>query len=156
MAKTVENLPERLNMLLTPSREKAGVFLWTVLSDLWTYAANRVGEIADSVVEIDRALKLGFNWEMGPFELWDAAGVEKTVKRMKIEDRPVSANVEKLLASGNKSWYADDPKAASGRVYFDLRSESYRPEQVPSGVWSVAVAKKSNFVVKKNPGRLAG
>ncbi len=152
MAKTVESLPERLNMLLAPSREKAGIFLWSALSELWTYAANRIGEIADSVVEIDRAMKLGFNWEMGPFELWDAAGVEKTVKRMKIEDRPVSPNVEKLLASGNKSWYADDPKAASGRVYFDLRSENYRPEKVPEGVWSVAVAKKSNFVVKKNPG----
>ena len=45
-------------------------------------------------------MKLGFNWEMGPFELWDAAGVAKTVKRMKVEGKPVSPNVEKLLASG--------------------------------------------------------
>jgi len=46
------------------------------LTDLWTYAANRVPEISNSIVEIDRAMRLGFNWEMGPFELWDAAGVE--------------------------------------------------------------------------------
>ena len=152
MAKTVEDLPERLNMLLAPSRDKANIFLWRVLSDLWTYAANRIGEIADSVVEIDRAMKLGFNWEMGPFELWDAAGVAKTVKRMQVEDRPVSPNVEKLVASGRDRWYHDDPKSASGRVYFDLRSGGYRPEEVPAGVWSVAAAKKSHFVARKNAG----
>ncbi|MDR3747777.1 MAG: 3-hydroxyacyl-CoA dehydrogenase NAD-binding domain-containing protein [Acidobacteriota bacterium] len=152
MAKTVEDLPERLKMLLAPSKDKASVFLWSALSDLWTYAANRIREIADSVVEIDRALKLGFNWEMGPFELWDAAGVEKTVKRMGVEGKPVSPNVEKLLASGHTTWYADDPKAASGRVYFDQRADTYRPEIVPKGVWSVSVARKSNFVVKKNAG----
>jgi len=152
MAKQVDDLAERLKMLLAPSKDKANIFLWNALADLWTYAANRIGEISDSVVEIDRALKLGFNWEMGPFELWDAAGVERTVQRMKVEDRPVSANVEKLLSGGGKTWYADDPKTASGRAYFDLAAGSYRPEIVPKGVWSVTVAKKGNLVVKKNPG----
>ena len=152
MAKTVEDLPERLRTLLAPSKDKANIFLWSVLSDLWTYAANRIGEIADSVVEIDRAMKLGFNWEMGPFELWDAAGVAKTVKRMQVEGKPVSPNVEKLLASGHDKWYADDPKAASGRAYFDLGTDRYQSEKVPAGVWSVTVAKKSGLVVKKNAG----
>jgi len=152
MAKTVEDLPERLRMLIAPSKDKAGVFLWSALSDLWTYAANRIGEIADSVVEIDRAMKLGFNWEMGPFELWDAAGVGKTVKRMQVEGRPVAPSVEKLLAAGHEKWYADDPKSASGRAYFDIRSGHYQSEKVPQGVWSVAVAKKSGLVVKKNAG----
>jgi len=152
MAKNVEDLSERLAMLLAPSKDKANTFLWTVLSDLWTYAANRIGEIADSVVEIDRAMKLGFNWELGPFELWDVAGVPQTVERMKKEGKPVSANVEKLLASGKTSWYADDKQAASGRDYFDISMVSYTPEEVPAGVWSVTVAKKSNGVVKKNPG----
>ena len=59
--------------------DKAGAFLWSALSDLWTYSANRIPEISDSIVEIDRAMRLGFNWEAGPFELWDAAGVEATV-----------------------------------------------------------------------------
>ncbi|HEX8811811.1 MAG TPA: 3-hydroxyacyl-CoA dehydrogenase NAD-binding domain-containing protein, partial [Terracidiphilus sp.] len=122
MANSVESLPERLHTLLAPSRDRANIFLWSVLSDLWTYAANRIGEIADSAVEIDRAMKLGFNWDMGPFELWDAAGVAKTVQRMQVEGKPVSPTVEKLLASGEAGWYADDPKAVSGRVYFDLRS----------------------------------
>ncbi len=69
--------------------------MWSALSDLWTYSANRVPEISDSIVEIDRAMRLGFNWELGPFELWDAAGVEATVARMKKENRPVAANVRK-------------------------------------------------------------
>ena len=152
MAKNVDDFPERLAMLLAPSKDKANIFLWNVLSDLWTYAANRIGEIADSVVEIDRAMKMGFNWELGPFELWDVAGVPQTVARMKKEGKPVSANVEKLLASGKTRWYEDDPKAASGRDYFDTALANYTPEEVPAGVWSVTVAKKSNGVVKKNAG----
>jgi 3-hydroxyacyl-CoA dehydrogenase len=157
MAKNIEDTGARLRTLLglegNPAKgDKAGAFLWSALSDLWTYSANRVPEISDSIVEIDRAMRLGFNWELGPFELWDAAGVEATVARMKKEGKPVAANVEKLLAAGKKSWYADDPKSASGRAYFDLASEKLQPVQVPAGVWSVTVAKKSNGVVKKNSG----
>jgi 3-hydroxyacyl-CoA dehydrogenase len=157
MAKNVEDTGARLRMLLglegSPQKgDKAGAFLWSALSDLWTYAANRVPEISDSIVEIDRAMRLGFNWELGPFELWDAAGVEATVGRMKKEGKPVAANVEKLLTSGQKSWYADDPKTSSGRVYFDLATGNSKPVEVAAGVWSVTVAKKSNGVVKKNSG----
>src|SRR5579864_6058786 len=157
MAKNIEDTGARLRMLLgldggASQKDKAGQFLWSALSDLWTYSANRVPEISDSIVEIDRAMRLGFNWELGPFELWDAAGVEATVVRMKKEGKPVAANVEKLLASGQKSWYADDSKTASGRNYFDLGKASPEPVQVPDGVWSVTVAKKSNGVVKKNSG----
>jgi 3-hydroxyacyl-CoA dehydrogenase len=97
-------------------------------------------------------MRLGFNWEMGPFELWDAAGVEATVSRMKKEGKPVAANVEKLLAAGKKSWYEDDAKSASGRRYWDLKTENWQSVRVSAGVWSVAVAKKSNGVVKNNSG----
>jgi 3-hydroxyacyl-CoA dehydrogenase len=157
MAKNIEDPGARLRTLLgidgSPQKgDKAGAFLWPVLSDLWNYSANRVPEISDSIVEIDRAMRLGFNWKLGPFELWDAAGVEATVARMKKEDRPVAANVEQLLAGGKKSWYLDDPKAASGRVYFDLRTAKYEAVKVSEGVRSVEVAKKSNGVVKKNSG----
>ena len=158
MAKNVEETGARVRMLLGmngggPQKgDKAGQFLWTALSELWTYCANRVPEISDSVVEIDRAMKLGFNWEMGPFELWDEAGVEGTVTRMKKESKPVAANAEKLLASGKRSWYSDASNTASGRTYFDLGSSDYKPVQVPPGVWWVEVAKKSRGEVKKNSG----
>jgi 3-hydroxyacyl-CoA dehydrogenase len=159
MAKNIEDTGARLRMLLgmdkagAPQKpDKAGAFLWQSLSDLWTYSANRVPEISDSVVEIDRAMRMGFAWELGPFELWDAAGVEATVARMKKEGRPIAANVEKLLNSGKKSWYENDPKAPSGRNYFDLATGNWQPVTVAKGIWSVEVAKKSNGVVKKNSG----
>ena len=153
MAKNIEDTGARLKSLLSGAgKNREEQFLWAALSELWTYSANRIPEISDSVVEIDRAMRLGFNWELGPFELWEAAGVESTVARMKKEGRPIAANVEKLLASGKKSWYEDDPEAASGRAYFDLAESSYKPVEVPSGVWSVSVAKKSKGVVKKNSG----
>src|SRR6202166_469403 len=158
MAKNIEDTGTRLRTLLGmdgagPQKvDKAGQFLWSSLSDLWTYSANRIPEISDSIVEIDRAMRLGFSWELGPFELWDAAGVEATVARMKKEGKPVAANVEKLLASGQESWYADDPKTASGRKYWALETGNWKPVEVPAGVWSVTVAKKSNGVVKKNSG----
>jgi 3-hydroxyacyl-CoA dehydrogenase len=158
LAKNVEETGARVRMLLgfdggAPQKgDKAGQFLWLALSDLWTYCANRIPEIADRVVEIDRAMRLGFNWDLGPFDLWDAVGVEASVARMKKENRPVAANVEKLLSAGKKSWYGDNPQPASGRVYFDLGAKEYKPVEVPAGVWSVAVAKKSQGVVKKNSG----
>jgi len=158
MAKNVDDTGTRLRTLLGlngsgPQKgDKAGAFLWAALTDLWTYSANRVPEISNSVVEIDRAMRLGFNWELGPFELWDAAGVEATVARMKKEGKPVAANVERLLASGQKSWYIDDPTSPAGRKYWEIGTESWEPVQVPPGVWSVTVAKKSNGVVKKNSG----
>ncbi|MGA8866704.1 MAG: 3-hydroxyacyl-CoA dehydrogenase NAD-binding domain-containing protein [Candidatus Sulfotelmatobacter sp.] len=157
MAKNIEDAGSRLRTLLglegSPQKgDKAGAFLWSALSDLWNYSANRVPEISDSIVEIDRAMRLGFNWELGPFELWDAAGVEATVVRMRKEGKLVAANVERLLAAGQKSWYADDPKTASGRKYWQLTAENWQPVEVPAGVWSVTVAKKSNGVVKKNSG----
>ena len=96
MAKNVEDTGTRVRMLLGlnesgPQKgDKAGAFLWSALSDLWTYSANRIPEISGSVVEIDRAMRLGFNWELGPFELWDVAGVQATVERMKKEGRAVA------------------------------------------------------------------
>jgi 3-hydroxyacyl-CoA dehydrogenase len=157
MAKNIEETGARLRMLLglessAQKPDKAGTFLWSALSDLWAYSANRIPEISDSVVEIDRAMKMGFAWELGPFELWDAAGVEASVARMKKEGHPIPANVEKLLNSGKKTWYEDDARTPSGRKYADLGTGNWQPVNVPKGVWSVEVAKKSNGVVKKNSG----
>jgi 3-hydroxyacyl-CoA dehydrogenase len=157
MAKNVEDTGARVKMLLgldggSGKPDKAGLFLWAALSELWTYAANRIPEISDTVVEIDRAMRMGFNWELGPFELWDAAGVPASVARMKAEGLPIAANAEKLLASGKTSWYSDDTKASSGKIYFDLASSTQKPVDAAPGVWSAAVAKKSHGVVKKNSG----
>jgi 3-hydroxyacyl-CoA dehydrogenase len=159
MAKQVEDTRQRLRMLLALGEhsngsklDRAGQFLWSAMSELWTYSANRIGEISDSIVEIDQAMRLGFNWELGPFELWDAAGVEPTVARMKKQGLPVSPNVEKLLASGQRSWYQEQARAASASAYFDLRSGGYHDVPLRPGAGSVRLAKKFNGVIKQNPG----
>jgi len=155
MAKNIDSLGGRLRMLTGFNGEKldkAGQFLWTLMSDLFLYSAERIPEISDNIVEIDRAMRQGYNWELGPFELWDAVGVPASVERMRREDKPVPANVETLLGAGQTSWYADLPHTASGRAYFDLATKKMQEEKVSPGIWSVAAARKSHGVVKSNAG----
>jgi 3-hydroxyacyl-CoA dehydrogenase len=157
MAKNIESTASRVAQLLhaDPAKDKAAAFYWPLLTELFTYAANRVppepSSIADSIVEIDAAMKTGFNWELGPFELFDAAGVRATTDKMRAAGLHISPNVEKLLATG-ESWYKDDPSTASGRQFFDPASGSYKPVPVADGITSLATIKKARGVVKKNPG----
>jgi 3-hydroxyacyl-CoA dehydrogenase len=113
MAKNAATLPERLRLLLAnnPAKDKAAAFLWPFLSSLWNFAADRIGEVADDAPSIDEAMRAGFNWEMGPFEMWDAAGVPESVARMKALGLPVGAPVEKLLAASRTTWYSPDGDA---------------------------------------------
>src|SRR5918993_144966 len=104
MAKNIEDLPERVKAL-TWGKDRVGAFLWKTLSRTLAYAAKRIPEIADTVVEVDRAMRWGFGWELGPFEVWDAIGVEKSVARMQEEGQAIPANVQKLLDAGGKSFY---------------------------------------------------
>lgn len=154
MAKNVESLPERIRMVLSgdPAKDVAAAFYWRILPELWNYAANRIPEISDDAAAIDRAMKAGFNWELGPFEMWDAAGVPDTFAKMKAAGLPVAPAVERLLASGHSTWYLDDPSVTSGRRCFDVLTGEYLPVSVPEGVASVQVLKKANGVVKKNAG----
>jgi 3-hydroxyacyl-CoA dehydrogenase len=154
MLKGVERASERIPQLLhADAREKAAAFYWPMLTELFTYAANRVAPmahpIAASVVEIDTAMKTGFNWELGPFEMFDAAGVRATTEKMRAQGKPVAANVEALLAVG-ESWYKDDAAVASGRVYFEPASATYEPVIEAEGTLSFATIKKVRGVVRKN------
>jgi len=153
MAKNIESPSERIPQLLhaVPSKDKAAAFYWPLLTELFTYAANRIPEIADNVFEIDQAMKTGFNWELGPFEMFDAAGVRATTDKMRAQGLPISANVDKLLPVG-ESWYKDDPAVASGRLFFDPISNTYKPIPIPEGIISLAAVKKSHGVIRKNPG----
>jgi 3-hydroxyacyl-CoA dehydrogenase len=156
MAKNVESTPARISQLLHAdvTKDKATAFYWPLLTELFTYSANRVPEIADNIVEVDRAMKTGFNWELGPFEMFDAAGVRGTTEKMRAAGEAVSANVERLLAHGeaNPGWYKDDASVTSGRLYFDPVTSTYKPVVEADGVTSFGVIKKANGVVKKNPG----
>jgi 3-hydroxyacyl-CoA dehydrogenase len=164
MAKNIESTAARVAQLLHAdmTKDKAAAFYWPLLTELFTYAANRIppseNAIADTIVEIDQAMKTGFNWELGPFELFDAAGVRATTEKMRAAGSPISTNVERLLAyphaltEPGPTWYKDDPTTPSGRQYFDVVSGTYKPVPIAQGVSSLAIFKKAHGVVKKNPG----
>jgi 3-hydroxyacyl-CoA dehydrogenase len=149
MARNAATLPERLRLLLSndPAKDKAAAFLWPFLSALWSYAADRIGEVADDAASIDQALRAGFNWELGPFEMWDAAGVASTVARMKSLGLPVSSRVEALLAAGGSSWYSAD-----GRACFQPVEGKLRPVPAFPGHARIADFRRSHGVVRSNSG----
>jgi len=148
MAKSAERLQDRLPQLLggDVNKDKAARFHWQLLTALWNYAADCLPEIAGDVASVDRAMRAGFNWEMGPFQLWDAAGVGGTVSRMKSAGQ-VSANVERLLAAGGNAWYRN-----GGAECFDLASAQYRPVAKAEGIARIANFRTGERVVKRNPG----
>jgi 3-hydroxyacyl-CoA dehydrogenase len=148
VAKNIEDLPERIKTLVW-GKDRVGAFLWKTMSRTFRYAANRIPEIADTVVEVDRAMKWGFNWELGVFETWDAIGVEKSVKRMKEEGQAVPANVQGMLDAGASSFY----KSENGqRFYFDFAKGEYLPEGEQPGVIILKSVKDRAGVIKKNAG----
>jgi 3-hydroxyacyl-CoA dehydrogenase len=153
MAKNASTTQERLRLLLAndPAKDKAAKFLWPFLSTLWNYAADRIGEVAGDAVSIDRAMKAGFNWELGPFEMWDAAGVPSTVARMKAMGLPVSRAVEDLLQSrlesASVSWYSTD-----GPQCFNPVSGAWEPIAQQPGHARIADFRRSNGVVRCNAG----
>ena len=149
MAKNAATLSERLRLLLAnnPAKDKAAAFLWPFLASLWNFAAERIGEIADDAASIDAAMRAGFNWELGPFEMWDAAGVAETVARMQALHLPVSAPVQALLASSRTSWYS------SGKVTcFQPATGQSDPIPAIPGHARVADFRGSHAVIRSNSG----
>jgi 3-hydroxyacyl-CoA dehydrogenase len=153
MAKNAATVAERLRLVLAndPAKDKAAAFLWPFLASLWNFSADRIGEVAADAVSIDRAMRTGFNWELGPFEMWDAAGVGATVKRMKGSGIPVSTKVETLLAAGQSSWYSPD-----GRSCFNPAVGALEPVSTTAGHARVADFrrgdKKLGGVIRSNAG----
>jgi 3-hydroxyacyl-CoA dehydrogenase len=152
MAKNAATLPERLRLLLAndPAKDKAAAFLWPFLASLWNFAADRIGEVAADIPSIDQAMRAGFNWELGPFELWDAAGVASTVARMKALGMPVSPRVESLLAAGQQSWYV--PQTDLARACFQPATGKLEPVPTVPGHARIADFRRTHKVVRSNPG----
>ncbi|MBV8629832.1 MAG: enoyl-CoA hydratase/isomerase family protein [Silvibacterium sp.] len=151
MAKNAESLPERLRLVLggDVKKDKAAAFLFPLLTAIWNYAADTLPEIADSPASDDRAMRTGFNWELGPFEMWDAAGVSETVSRMREAGLQVSPLVEAMLDSGKTSWYME---GSYGRSVYDPETATYKKVELPEGVASAARFRRVNGVVRKNAG----
>ncbi|MEO6393427.1 MAG: 3-hydroxyacyl-CoA dehydrogenase/enoyl-CoA hydratase family protein [Pyrinomonadaceae bacterium] len=147
-AKGIESTPERIKALFW-GKDRAGEFLWKTLTRTFRYATNRIPEIADTVIEVDRAMRWGFGWELGVFETWDAVGFEKTVARMREEGQPIPANIEKMVAAGATSFYKNE---GGQRSYFDFASGEYKTLADQPGVTVLRTVKERTGVIKKNPG----
>ncbi|MCB1154297.1 3-hydroxyacyl-CoA dehydrogenase/enoyl-CoA hydratase family protein, partial [bacterium] len=104
-AKAAKGLPGKIKAFVMDGDDKAAQFAWKATAKGLIYAANRIPEISDSVVEVDHALEWGFNWSLGPFRTWDAIGVAESVERMKKDGMKVPAHVEEMLSKGNTSFY---------------------------------------------------
>ncbi len=154
MGKTIEDTRERLQALLAPALagqggDKATRFLWGSISEMCLYAARRVPEIADTLEAVDRAMRWGFAWELGPFELWDAVGVDVMAKHLEKAGKALPPLVSRLLSSGKTSFY----QSAQGEVsYFDLASAEYKPVVEPEGILILKSLKDRSKEIEKNAG----
>ncbi len=147
-AKAVEDLPKRIKALVW-GEDNVGEFLWKTTSRISRYAANRIPEIADTIVEIDNAIKWGFGWEIGVFETWDAISVRESVERMRAEGQAIPASVEKMLESGAETFYKyEDGK----KSYYDLVNGGYKEISDQEGVIFLKSVKDRTGVIKKNAG----
>lgn len=147
-ARQIESKEKRIKQLVW-SRNNVGEFLWKTTSRTLKYAANRIPEIANTVVEIDNAMKWGFGWEIGVFETWDAIGLKESVERMKEEGQKIPGSIERMIEIGAKNFY----KSENGKkFYFDLVNNKYE-EIVPlEGVIKIDSVKEARGVIKSNPG----
>lgn len=147
MAKQGKTLKAKLKSLIY-GKDNASLFAWNSLKKVLLYSGNKLSEIADDIVNIDNAMKWGFNWELGPFEIWDAIGVEKSVARMKEEGDAIPEFVVKLLESGKSGFYE---KKEINRFYFSIDGKSEEIAQ-NSEIISLSDLKEQNKVIKSNSG----
>ena len=120
--KTIDGLKDRFKVLLSGSDKAADFYRKTFLG-LFEYVSKRIPEISDELYRIDDAMKTGFGWELGPFETWDALGLERSLKLFEKEGKKPAAWVEEMIAAGNKSFY----KVENGlKSYYDVASKSYK------------------------------
>jgi 3-hydroxyacyl-CoA dehydrogenase len=154
MGKAIEDTRERLRALVGPLLEgqkgdKAQQFLWASIAGMCLYAARRVPEISDSVADVDRAMRWGFAWELGPFEIMDAIGVKAFADQVKKEGHALPPIIEKVLGSGRKGFYESEKGTTT---VFDIRSGGTKKVEEPKGVIILKSLKEAGREVERNSG----
>jgi len=145
-AKAIKDVRERVKAVVT-AEDRAGQLAWRSLSATMRYAADLVPEIADDIYSIDNAMRWGFNWELGPFETWDAIGVRAAAERMEREGEKIPKLIQDLLKAGESFYKREDSK----KLYFDI-SGGYKELPQPPGVILLSDLKQDKRVVKGNKG----
>ncbi|HEU0368963.1 MAG TPA: 3-hydroxyacyl-CoA dehydrogenase family protein, partial [Candidatus Acidoferrum sp.] len=151
--KSIDDTRQRLRALVGPvlqgqKGDKAQQFLWSAISETCLYAARRVPEISDNLVDVDHAMRWGFGWELGPFEMVDALGLNAFVTNVRKENRPVPELMDKVLAAGRKSFYQSDQGVTT---VFDLGAGSRKVEE-PAGAIILKSLKDAGKEVDRNAG----
>ena len=152
--KTIEDTQQRLRTLLQPlfegqKADKAQQFIWGGLSEMCLYAGRRMPEISDHIVDVDRAMRWGFAWELGPFEMVDAIGLTTFAEQVKRESRALPAIFEKALASGRKGFYESH---RGETAVFDLASGKMRKVEEPAGILILKSLKEAGRELERNSG----
>jgi 3-hydroxyacyl-CoA dehydrogenase len=143
-AKKAKTLSEKLRAIVY-GEDKGAVFAWKAVADQLIYSANRIPEISNTVVEIDNAMKWGYNFEMGPFETWDAIGVKESVTKMEADGLTVPEKVKQMLGAGIETFY----KTEGGKRYFyDFEAKAYKEIVVSASNISLAALKGAGGLVK--------
>jgi len=151
--KAIDDTRHRLRALVVPildghKGDKAQQFLWSAISETCLYAARRVPEISDNLMDVDRAMRWGFGWDLGPFEMVDALGLDTFAAQVKKEGRAVPALLERVLASERKSFYQSEKGATT---VFDLAAGSKKVEEL-AGMLILRSLKDAGREVERNSG----
>ncbi|MBI2346968.1 MAG: enoyl-CoA hydratase/isomerase family protein [Deltaproteobacteria bacterium] len=142
----IEDAGERLRTVVFAD-DDAGRIAWPLVSDLLCYAAERVPDIADDIVNIDRGMRWGYNWEMGPFQMWDALGVAKVSERLAKDGRAAPPLAEQVLTKGSGTFYGGTMQAPT---HFDLSTKGHCPVTQPAGILTLAAAKAARTPIATN------
>jgi 3-hydroxyacyl-CoA dehydrogenase len=152
--KAVDDTRERLRALLIPlfegqKTDKAQQFIWGGLSEMCLYAGRRMPEISDHIEDVDRAMRWGFAWEIGPFESVDAIGLPAFAEQIKKEGRALPPIFEKALSSGRKSFYESHKGETS---VFDFCTSSMKKVEEPAGILILKNLKEGGREIERNAG----
>ena len=147
-AKSISGTAAKINSLFS-AEDLAGQFTFRTLTETLIYAANRIPEIVDDIVNVDNAMKWGFAWKMGPFETWDALGVGKSVAKMKQAGYEIPAWVQEMLDGGNESFYKREAGTLS---FYDPASKDYKEVPGKPGIILLPSLKEREKKVAGNKG----
>ncbi len=145
-AKKEDDLRKRLKLVYNGS-DKAGDFYRRSFNALFGYVSHRIPEISDELYRIDDGMRAGFGWELGPFESWDAIGVEEVIVALKEKEVKVAEWVREMLAAGHSSFYKTE---GGRRLYYDPASKSYKPVPRAEGLIVLSDLPESTVVWKNS------
>jgi len=134
---------------LAYSDDRAGHFAWKALKKMLLYSASKIPEIADDILSVDRAMRWGFNWDLGPFETWDAIGFKKSIEKMTKEGEALPDSIEKMVKAGREQFYQ---KKRGRSYYYDLVKADYEKIEEKPEIILIPALKERKKVIKSNAG----